>query len=132
MSFLKEVLATLQQQYGLPVDMEFALSLVPGPTQPEITFHLLQCRPQSTTNGEAASAAPLDLVEADRFFLAQRMVPKGRVSKIEYLVYVDPLAYGNLPAPAQKREVARYARTVFAAVTGQSGPPPAAGAGGIG
>lgn len=105
--FLKEMLATLQQQYGLPVDMEFTLSLVPGPKQPEITFHLLQCRPQSTANDETASSAPLDLSEADRFFLAQRMVPKGRVSKIDYLVYVDPLAYGNLPAPVQKREVAR-------------------------
>ncbi|WP_423224419.1 PEP/pyruvate-binding domain-containing protein [Candidatus Amarolinea aalborgensis] len=105
--FLKEVLATLQQQYGLPVDMEFALSLESGAKQAEITFHLLQCRPQSTTNGEAASSAPLDLVEADRFFLAQRMVPNGRVSEIDYLVYVDPLAYGNLPTPTQKREVAR-------------------------
>ncbi len=106
-SLLKTVLATLAHHYGAPVDMEFALGFVPGVKQPELVLHLLQCRPQSTMNGEAVSAAPADLNEADRFLLAHRMAPKGRVSKIEYVILVDPTAYDNLREPSQKREVAR-------------------------
>lgn len=104
---IKDVLATLEQHYGAPVDMEFALSFIPGAKQPEIAFHLLQCRPQSTMNGEVISAAPADLNEADRFLLAHRMAPKGRVPKIEYVIFVDPTAYGNLRQPTQQLEVAR-------------------------
>lgn len=106
-SLLKTVLSTLARHYGAPVDMEFALSFVPGVRQPELVLHLLQCRPQSTMNGEAVSAAPADLNEADRFLLAHRMAPKGRVPKIEYVILVDSAAYENLREPSQKREVAR-------------------------
>jgi hypothetical protein len=107
---LKKVLARLQEQYQLPVDIEFTVSLVPGTGKPGLAFHLLQCRPQHLWNSQKdpAQIMPKDLPELDRVFVCTRIVPQGHVGQVEYLIYVDPEAYHALEHPQEYTEVARW------------------------
>ena len=107
---LKTVLASLAEKYHLPVDVEFAVSLnSAGNAEPELLFHLLQCRPQTiwSSDGRPLQPAPADLPEADKLFVCTRMVPAGQVSQVEYVVYVDPEAYHSLGRSHDYPEVAR-------------------------
>ncbi len=108
---LKSILTSLANEYHLPVDVEFAVSVSPGSNgEPKLTFHLLQCRPQTiwAPDGRPLQPAPADLPDADRLFVCTRMVPEGQVSQVEYLVYVDPEAYHSLENPHDYTEVARW------------------------
>ena len=108
---LKTILANLAEQYRLPVDVEFTVSLDSGASaEPELTFHLLQCRPQNTwsSDGRPLQPVPTEVPEADKLFVCTRMVPEGQVSQVEYLVYVDPELYHHLESPHAFTEVARW------------------------
>lgn len=106
---LKGVLSKLAQQYQLPVDVEFAVSMSAGEGgKPTLDFHLLQCRPQARWKSDAATQVmPENLPEQDKIFVCTRMVPQGHLSEVEYLVYVDPEAYQQLRNPRDFAEVAR-------------------------
>ena len=106
---MKTVLSHLQQQYEQPVDIEFAVSLTPAEGKPNLQFHLLQCRPQNQFNTESKEiqSIPADLAAHEKFLAATRMVPQGRVSQIEYIVYVDADSYYQLDSLADHVEVAR-------------------------
>ena len=107
---MKSILSRLSEQYQLPVDIEFTLSLTPGEGgKPNVNFHLLQCRPQTLWNSnDGVQAIPEDLPEQDKLFLCTRMVPLGHLSQVEYIVYVDPEGYFQLSAPHEYTEVARW------------------------
>ena len=106
---MKSVLTRLEQQYQLPVDVEFAISLAPGESgKPSVDFHLLQCRPQTRWNSDGEiQTIPEDLPKEDQVFLCNRMVPEGRLSQVEYMIYVDPEAYHQLENSRDYTEVAR-------------------------
>jgi pyruvate phosphate dikinase-like enzyme len=104
---MKSVLSTLAHHYQVPVDVEFAINLGPGSSQPQLTFHLLQCRPQSKLHGEFAPSIPEDVPASDMLFLATRMVPQGQVDQVEYIIFVDPVAYSQIVDPTRRQEVAR-------------------------
>ncbi len=104
---LKTILSRLAEQYQLPVDVEFTVSLKPGTGQPEVAFHLLQCRPQNRWSTDTNAVIPKDLPVGDKFFLCTQMVPQGRVSQVEYVVYVDPEAYQALESPNEYNDVAK-------------------------
>jgi hypothetical protein len=106
-SLMKGVLSTLSQQYRSPVDIEFAISLTLDASKPRLTFHLLQCRPQSSARSEASRPVPTNLPKSAQVFLASRMVPQGQVSQVEYIVYVDPSAYSQMADPVRRVQVAR-------------------------
>jgi hypothetical protein len=122
-ALLKTILARLAEQYGTPVDMEFAISLAPDAEgKPELIFHLLQCRPQNkgNPNGRAVQPIPADLPEQDKFFLSTRMVPEGRVSEVEYVVYVDPEAYHQMEGPHSCTEAAHWIGQVNKSLEGHT------------
>ena len=50
---------------------------------------------------------PANLPKEDMVFLCTRMVPQGLVSKVEYIVYVDPEVYFQLSTQHDFIEVAR-------------------------
>jgi hypothetical protein len=104
---LKSVLSVLAKQYEFPVDIEFAVSLTPASPKPKLTFHLLQCRPQSSMKGGVVRPIPADVPQPDKVMLCSRMVPQGTVSCVEYIIYVDPARYGALADPVARHEVAR-------------------------
>jgi hypothetical protein len=115
---VRNVLSTLASHYHAPVDVEFAITLDPGSPQPRLTFHLLQCRPQSRLSNSAIRPAPRDLGPADEFFVATRMVPLGQVSQIEYIIYVYPAAYQQLTA-TRRTEIARLVGRLNRMLEGQ-------------
>ena len=106
---MKTVLTRLAGQYQQPVDIEFAVSVTPGKDQPNLTLHLLQCRPQNqwSTESRERQSIPTGLADEHKILLCTRMVPQGRVSQIEYIIYVDPKAYYQLDTPGAHTEVAR-------------------------
>jgi hypothetical protein len=119
---LKTVLASLAQHYEQPVDVEFAVSLTSGNDKPELVFHLLQCRPQNQWSAESREiqAIPKDLVPQDKIFNCTRMVPQGRVSQIEYMIYVDPDVYSQLVTLQDRSQVARCIGQLNSSMEGRS------------
>ena len=122
MPLLKTVLASLAQHYEQPVDVEFAVSLTSGNDKPELVFHLLQCRPQNQWSAESREiqAIPKDLVPQDKIFNCTRMVPQGRVSQIEYMIYVDPDVYSQLVTLQDRSQVARCIGQLNSSMEGRS------------
>jgi hypothetical protein len=106
---MKSILSHLAEQYQLPVDIEFAVSLEAGEGgKPNVNFRLLQCRPQTRWKSDGSvQTIPEDLPEQDKIFLGTRMVPQGNVNKVEYIVYVDPNVYQQLERSSDHYEVAR-------------------------
>ncbi len=106
-SLMKGVLKKLEAHYGRPVDIEFTVE-DSGETGRRFRLHLLQCRPQSWFEGGVSIDVPVDDVpESDILFFSQRMVPHGKVERIRYIVYVDPVAYDRAPNQSTRLEVAR-------------------------
>jgi hypothetical protein len=103
---IKHSLLTLNKRYNAPVEMEFAATITPTSGRPNVTLHLLQCRPQSSLREAQVRPAPLDLAASDRLFISSRMVPQGQVSEVEYILFVKPQVYSNLPAE-RRHELAR-------------------------
>jgi len=106
-TLMRGVLQKLEQHYGRPVDIEFTVGI--SKERPEhFTIHLLQCRPQSWREGGSRIQIPVEEVPRnDVVFLAQRMVPHGKVDRVRYIVYVDPAAYESAPDHTTRLEIAR-------------------------
>ncbi len=79
-TLLKNSLVTLNKRYNAPVEMEFAATITPTSGRPNVTLHLLQCRPQSSLREAQVRPVPIDLAASDRLFISSRMVPQGQVS----------------------------------------------------
>lgn len=96
MATLMEVLSS---QLGTAVDIEFACD--------GEHFYLLQCRPQSFSEGGGPVAIPRNLPKDRVLFSAHRFISNGRVPDITHIVYVDPDGYADLPELAQLQDVGR-------------------------
>jgi pyruvate phosphate dikinase-like enzyme len=119
---MKTVLTRLAEQYEQPVDIEFAVSITPEGGTPKLTFHLLQCRPQNQWSADSREiqSMPTDLLAQDKMFLCTRMVPQGRVSQVEYIIYVDAEAYYQLDTLEKHSEVARCIGQLNGALEGRN------------
>ena len=105
---MKTVLTRLEHEYEQPVDIEFAVSMTSDNGRPQLSFHLLQCRPQNQSmESREVQSLPSDLAAQDKILFCTRMVPQGRVNGIEYLIYVDSETYYHLSTLEQHAEVAR-------------------------
>ncbi len=102
----RSVLKKLERHYGRPVDVEFTVEVTPE-RPPHFILHLLQCRPLSSQEWGESLRIPSDVPSEDVIFLARRLVPHGRVSRIRYLVYVDPARYSRAPNYETRFELAR-------------------------
>ena len=116
---IKRVLATLEAAYNCPVDMEFAVEFRGTPRKPEPILHILQCRPQSSSEQGARIELPTDVRKEDILFTADYLVPNGRVERIRYIIYVDPSQYARLTPPSEKLEIARAIGRLNQALKGQ-------------
>jgi hypothetical protein len=103
---LKGVLSTLARAYGVPVDVEFAVTLDPESAAPEMKFHLLQCRAQAGGSGGGPHKIPKGIAAEDKFFVATRVVPQGAVHQVDAVCYVDAEAYGALADAGERKAVA--------------------------
>ena len=105
-AIMREMLACLEAQYTRPVDIEYAIEI--EQTYPEIRYAitLLQCRPLSQHNPEAAPNIPAEVPDDLKLFTAHRQVPDGVVNRVKYVVLVKP-AYNAIEEPHLRLEVGR-------------------------
>jgi hypothetical protein len=106
-ALMKQVLKTLETAYGCPVDVEFTLELRGTTRKPELVFHVLQCRPQSSQEQGQYIEVPTAIPQEDVLFTANTLIPNGVVERIRYIAYVDPDLYARLSPPSEKLEIAR-------------------------
>jgi hypothetical protein len=105
-ALMRTVLKKLERHYGRPVDVEFTVEVTPE-RPPRFILHLLQCRPLSSQEWGESLRIPSDVPSEDVIFLARWLVPRGRVSRIRYVVYVDPTQYARVPDYETRFELAR-------------------------
>jgi Pyruvate phosphate dikinase, AMP/ATP-binding domain len=116
---MRTMLGLLEKHYRSPVDTEFTVEVVdPQALQPEVRITLLQCRPQSAMEGEEA-AVPADLPDADVILSTRRMVPRGAVNGIRYVLFVPPEGYFNLQSQTERNKLEREIGALNAALKGE-------------
>jgi hypothetical protein len=104
---MKTLLKKLERHYERPVDIEYTVELCPGYPKPSFKIYLLQCRPLSNPTGLPNVIIPDNVAAADQIFVSNHLVPQGVVENIKYIVYVDPLQYGQIPSNSKRMELAR-------------------------
>jgi hypothetical protein len=116
---LRNMLQILETHYLAPVDTEFTIQVIdPGTTQPEVDICILQCRPQSYLD-ESKATLPENIPVEDIIFSTSRMVPRGRVDWINYVVYVNAEGYLALPTETARSEIGRAISKLNAALADQ-------------
>ncbi len=105
---MREALNLLEDHYNSPVDTEFTVEIInPGEIRPEVRITLLQCRPQSHIDNGGDAQLPQNLAEGDIIFSTHRMVPRGVVEEIRYVLFVPPEGYFSLGTQAERNKLER-------------------------
>lgn len=100
----RQMLATLEQAYGYPVDIEFTLHLE---EDGRALFNLVQCRPLQTLGLGTRVDLPTDPAPERLFFATQGNFMGGSIHQpIAQVIYIDGRAYNQLTMQ-QKFAVAR-------------------------
>ncbi len=114
---MKDLLSTLENHYDLPVDTEFTAEVVdPNSSHSEVRITLLQCRPQSHLRDSREVELPAKLDPADVIFSTRRMVPRGIVTGIRWVLFVPPEGYFALTSTTDRNRLERTIGTVNAAL----------------
>ena len=95
MEQMQRMLACIQEEYEYPVDTEFTINIS---EDGEYSIDLLQCRPLQIQKNKDGSVIPDDISD-DCIFLESIGSSMGmcRASKLDLIVYVDPINYYNMP-----------------------------------
>lgn len=106
-TLMRTALSLLEEHYRSPVDTEFTVHISDALTlQPKVHISLLQCRPQSHIKDEEVSI-PEKLDEADIIFATHRMVPRGAVRGIKYVLFVTPEGYFSIESQSERNKLER-------------------------
>ena len=95
---MKRILFILEDKIGTPVDVEFASD--------GDKLYILQCRPQSQGRGIERKPIPSNIPNDRKLFSANKYVTTGQIENIEYVVYVVPEEYTNLPNREEMQKIA--------------------------
>ena len=94
---MKALLQVLEEHYHSPVDTEFTLEVLNADSlQPDVCITLLQCRPQSQMDEEREVGIPPHIPARDVIFSTRRMVPRGAVDGIGWVLFIPPEGYFSL------------------------------------
>ena len=95
MSRMQRMLRRIQDEYEYPVDTEFTINVS---DDGEYSIDLLQCRPLQVISDRAGITVPSDIPK-ENILLESRGASMGlsKASKLDIIVYVDPVAYYNMP-----------------------------------
>ena len=104
---MRNTLRNLEAVYQTPVDIEFAIDIIPGRPKPSYRLILLQCRPLSVRSADETVTIPADLADEELLFRTSGLVPGGKVEAIRYLVVVDPRRYGEIQKQSTRLEIGR-------------------------
>ncbi|MBW2619445.1 MAG: hypothetical protein JRC92_11280, partial [Deltaproteobacteria bacterium] len=98
-TLIREMVQEVARAYGRPVDMEFAYD--------DGMIYLLQCRSLSLPSEENHVELPTNIPPDRIIFTVNTGLPNRVLSDLEYVIYVDPLAYDRLASQEEKLQVAR-------------------------
>ncbi|KAF0111301.1 MAG: hypothetical protein FD147_1052 [Chloroflexi bacterium] len=105
---MKAILRSLELAYHSPVDVEFALRVTQsGSAHPSLSITILQCRPQSHLSDTEVERLPANLNPADIVFSSDFMVPRGKIEKVTFVVYVKSNEYFSLKTNTERSDLAR-------------------------
>ena len=109
MEKMQRILQVVESEYDYPVDIEYTINLS---DDGEYSINLLQCRPLQVFKDVGKVDIPADLPE-EKILLETAGASMGlsRNTPINLLVYVDPVAYYNMPY-AEKPKIAGVLRNV--------------------
>ncbi len=95
MSALSKIMRCIQDEYAYPVDIEYAINLSDND---EYMINLLQCRPLQVYKDLGEVEIPNDISD-ENILLESYGCSMGlsRQVKLDLIVYVDPIAYYNMP-----------------------------------
>lgn len=93
---LRESLRFLQEEYGVPVDIEFTANFLP---EGDYHMNLVQCRPLPVRGQGIVPVTTAE--EAGQVIIAARgaVIGHSRITAIDRFIYVVPQRYGQLPIP---------------------------------
>jgi hypothetical protein len=101
---MQAILHALQEAYGCPVDVEFALNFI---AEGAYRIHLLQCRPLLVKGTETPGLTEASVSKDDALIQASgAVIGHSRHIRISRFIYVVPDAYAQLPLQ-DRYEVAR-------------------------
>lgn len=103
---LTRILRTIETHYHSAVDLEFTVHIPdPRALDPQVKISLLQCRPQPHLQDAYAVRLPKGLPSEDVIFSTHYMVPRGYLSGIRYVLFVNPDGYYSLPSQSARNEI---------------------------
>jgi hypothetical protein len=89
-----DLLRTLQESYGHPIDVEFSANFRPDRTY---SINILQCRPMLGRGDGVAAELPADLDDRDRVLEAQGpVIGFSREVPVDRIIYVRPSTYSEI------------------------------------
>lgn len=92
-NLMKHMLQKLEEGYGLAVDVEFTVEIVPDYPYPQYKLHVVQCRPLSQREDEDEVTIPTNINEDQLLFRTHELIPDGKAVGIRYIVFIDPDTY---------------------------------------
>lgn len=96
---MREMLATLAREYDYPVDVEFTANFQ---DVDRYRINLVQCRPLQVKGGGIIAELPSELSDRDIVLEARgAVIGQSRTDELDYLVYVKPAVYSQLPVGAR-------------------------------
>ncbi len=114
---MTDILSLLEKTYDSPVDTEFTAEVIdPNAVHPEVRITLLQCRPQSHLRDAREVELPVKLDPRDIIFSTRRMVPRGVVTDVRWVLFVPPEGYFALSSTANRSRLERAIGIVNAAL----------------
>lgn len=114
---MKTVLRLLEKHYKSPVDTEFAIKILdPRAVQPKVEITILQCRPQSHIEEGIEVKLPSKIAKKKIIFSTRRMVPRGSVENIRYVLFVPPEGYFSIASQVERNKLERAIGTLNAAL----------------
>jgi len=106
-SIMRTILKKLRRAYRTPVDVEFAIEIIPDYPYPDFKVYVLQCRPLNEYTFMEKVNYPTDVPDGDILFATFKWTPSGHVDNITHIVYVDPDTYDALSDLPVKLEIGR-------------------------
>ncbi|HWT76657.1 MAG TPA: PEP/pyruvate-binding domain-containing protein, partial [Mobilitalea sp.] len=94
MSFMKQILATLQQQYKTQVDIEYTINFAPDGT---FVINLLQCRPLYVWQATVGQSLPKIATKNLFFEVYDSFMGNSPRINVDVVVYIDSKKYHQLP-----------------------------------
>ncbi len=105
---MKTALKLLEENYHSPVDTEFSIRILnPRAIQPDVEITILQCRPQSHIKENNDVHLPAKIAKEDIVFSTKRMVPRGSVYDIRYVLFVSPEGYFGIETQVERNKLER-------------------------